>query len=119
MMPLYMVEKLMDGIIVLSMRGRITLGSETEAFRSKIKDLTAAGCPRLILDLGEITYIDSAGLSVLVAAYTSVRKQGGDVMLLRLPRGVHQLLQVTRLVTIFEIHNDVASALQAFQRKGV
>jgi anti-sigma B factor antagonist len=114
-----MVDKLMDGIVLLNMRGRIILGSETEAFRSKIKELIAAGHQRLILDLGEITYIDSAGLSSLVASVTSVRKQGGDVILLHLPRGVHQLLQITRLATIFEIHNEVESALQAFRRQGV
>ena len=118
-MPLYIVEKLMGGIIVLDMRGRITLGRETETLRSKIKQLIDAGSRRLILDLGEITYIDSVGLGTLVASLTSVRKQGGDLKLLRLPQGVHQLLQITRLVTVFEIHNSLESALQAFDREAV
>jgi len=116
-MPLYIVEKLMGGIIVLDMRGRITLGRETETLRSKIKQLIDAGSRRLILDLGEITYIDSVGLGTLVASLTSMRKQGGDLKLLRLPQGVHQLLQITRLVTVFEIHNSLESALQAFDRE--
>jgi anti-sigma B factor antagonist len=118
-MPLYIVEKLMGGIIVLDMRGRITLGRETETLRSKIRELIDAGYRRLVLDLGEITYIDSVGLGTLVASLTSMRKQGGDLKLLRLPQGVHQLLQITRLVTIFEIHNSVESALQAFDREPV
>jgi len=118
-MPLYIVEKLMSGIIVLGMRGRITLGRETETLRSKIKQLIDAGSRRLILDLGEITYIDSVGLGTLVASLTSMRKQGGDLKLLRLPQGVHQLLQITRLVTVFEIHNSLESALQAFDREAV
>ncbi|MGA2607353.1 MAG: STAS domain-containing protein [Terriglobia bacterium] len=118
-MPLYIVEKLMGGIILLDMRGRITLGRETEAFRRKIRELIDAGYKRLILDLGEITYIDSVGLGTLVASLTSVRKQGGDLKLLRLPQGVHQLLQITRLVTVFEIHNSLESALQAFDREAV
>jgi anti-sigma B factor antagonist len=118
-MPLYIVEKLMGGIIVLDMRGRITLGRETETLRSKIKQLIDAGSRRLILDLGEITYIDSVGLGTLVASLTSMRKQGGDLKLLRLPQGVHQLLQITRLVTVFEIHNSLESALQAFDREAV
>ena len=118
-MPLYIVEKLMGGIILLDMRGRITLGRETEAFRRKIRELIDAGYKRLILDLGEITYVDSVGLSILVASFASVRKQGGDLKLVRLPQGVHQLLQITRLVTVFEIHNSVESALQAFEREAV
>ena len=118
-MPLYIVEKLMGGIIVLGMRGRITLGRETEAFRHKIKELIDAGHRRLILDLGEITYVDSVGLSTLVASWTSMRKQGGDLKLVRLPQGVHQLLQITRLVTVFEIYNSLESALQAFDREAV
>jgi anti-sigma B factor antagonist len=118
-MPLYIVEKLMSGIIVLAMRGRITLGRETETFRSKIRELIDAGHRRLILDLGEVTYIDSVGLSTLIAGWTSMRKQGGDLKLVRLPQGVHQLLQITRLATVFEIHNNVESALQAFGREAV
>jgi len=118
-MPLYIVEKLMSGIIVLDMRGRITLGRETETFRSKIRELVDAGTRRLILDLGEVTYIDSVGLSTLIAGWTSMRKQGGDLKLVRLPQGVHQLLQITRLATVFEIHNSVESALQAFGREAV
>ena len=118
-MPLYIVEKLMSGIIVLDMRGRITLGRETETFRSKIRELIDAGHRRLILDLGEIIYIDSVGLSTLVASLASVRKQEGDMKLVRLPKGVHQLLQITRLATVFEIHNSVESALQAFGPEAV
>ena len=118
-MPLYIVEMLMGGIIVLGMRGRITLGRETETFRSKIKELIDAGTRRLILDLGEVTYVDSVGLSTLVASWTSMCKQGGDLKLVHLPQGVHQLLQITRLVTVFEIHNSVESALQAFEREAV
>ena len=116
-MPLYIVEKLVGGIILLDMRGRITLGRETETFRRKIRELIDAGYKRLILDLGEITYIDSVGLSTLIAGLASVRKQGGDLKLARLPQGVHQLLQITRLVTVFEIHDSLESALQAFDPK--
>jgi anti-sigma B factor antagonist len=118
-MPLFIVEKLVGGIILLDFRGRITLGRETEAFRSKIKQLLEAGHRRLILDLGEITYIDSVGLSTLVASFTSVRKQGGELKLARLPRGVHQLLQITHLVTVFEIHDSPESALAAFKREAL
>jgi anti-sigma B factor antagonist len=118
-MPLYIVEKLVGRVILLDLRGRIILGRETETFRRKIRQLIDAGYRRLILDLGEITYIDSVGLSILVASFASVRKQGGDLKLLRLPQDVHQLLQITRLVTVFDIHNNLESALQAFDREAV
>ena len=113
-MKLYIVEKELGGVIVLDLRGRITLGEETEALRSKIKQLIEGGHSRLILDLGEIIYIDSVGLSTLVASYTSVRKLGGDLKLLHLPRGVHHLLQITRLSTVFEIYDNPEAAVQSF-----
>jgi anti-sigma B factor antagonist len=113
-MPLYMVEKLLSGVMLLSLRGRIILGPETEALRSKIRDLIAAGYQRILLDLGEVIYIDSVGLSTLVASYTSARREGGDLRLLHLPRDVHQLLQITRLSTVFEIYETVEAAQQSF-----
>jgi len=113
-MALYMVEKKVDDIWLLDLRGRITLGEETEALRNKIRDVLGAGHVRILLDLGEITYIDSVGLSTLIASYTSARKAGGDLKLLHLPRGVHQLLQITRLSTVFEIYENLAAARQSF-----
>ena len=116
-MALYMVEKGVSGIMLLDLRGRITLGEETAALRSKIRQLIEGGHSQVILDLGEITYIDSVGLSTLVASYTSVRKLGGDLKLLHLPRGVHHLLQITRLSTVFEIYDECEAAVQSFRRE--
>ena len=118
-MALYMVEKMVDGVILLDMRGRIILGEESQAFRREIRELIDAGHRRLLLDLGEISHIDSVGLSTLVASFTSMRKQGGELKLVRLPKGVHQLLQITRLATVFEIHSNLESALQSFNREAV
>ena len=114
-MPIYMVEKLVDGVTLLDLRGRITLDAETEAFRTKLKQLLNAGRHHLILNLGEVTYVDSVGLSSLVAGFTSARTAGGDLKLLHLPRGVHQLLQITRLSTVFDIYEDLESAVKSFQ----
>jgi anti-sigma B factor antagonist len=113
-MPIYIVEKLLDGLMVVDVRGRITLGPETEALRGKLKQLIESGRRRLILNLAEVTYIDSVGLSTLVASYTSARRAGGDLKLLHLPRGVHQLLQITRLSTVFEIYENLEAARQSF-----
>jgi len=114
-MPIYMVEKLVDGVMLVDLHGRITLGAETEALRAKLKQLLSAGYHHILLNLGEVTYVDSVGLSSLVAAYTSARQAGGDLKLLHLPRGVHQLLQITRLSTVFDVYEDLASAVESFQ----
>jgi anti-sigma B factor antagonist len=115
LMAIFMVEKVVDGVMLVDVRGRITLGPETEALRSKLKELVNAGHHRIILNLGEVTYLDSVGLSTLVAGYTSTRTAGGNLKLLHLPRGVHQLLQITRLSTVFEIHEDLGSAVASFK----
>jgi anti-sigma B factor antagonist len=114
-MALYLVEKEIDGITLLDLRGRITLGAETEALRTKLRSLRQEGRHRIILDLGQIAYIDSVGLSTLITGYTSARNAGGNVKLLHLPPGVHQLLQITRLSTVFEIYDDRKTAVDSFQ----
>jgi anti-sigma B factor antagonist len=113
-MQLYMVEKVVDGVMVVDLRGRITLGEETEALRGKVKQLVEAGYTRIILNLGGVGYIDSVGLSTLVSSYTSARKQGGDVKLVQLTKRVHDLLQITRLSTVFEIYDSLEEAQRSF-----
>ncbi len=113
-MALYLVEKMIRDVLVLDARGRITLGEETERLRTKIYECARAGQLRIVLDLGEVTYIDSAGLSTLVAGYTTVRKQGGDLKLLNLTRRIHDLLQITRLSTVFERFDSLPTALASF-----
>jgi len=113
-MALYFVEKIVGGVLVLDIRGQITLGEETSVLREKVKGLVAAGHTRIILDLAEVNYIDSAGLATLVWVYTSARKQGGDVKLLHLTKRVRDLLQITRLSTVFELHDTLESAQQSF-----
>ncbi|MGO8792523.1 MAG: STAS domain-containing protein [Terriglobia bacterium] len=116
-MALYLVEKELGGVILLDLRGRITLGPETEALRSKLKALLSAGHHSIILNLKEVSYVDSVGLSTLIAGYTSARNIGGTLKLLHLPSGVHQLLQITRLSTVFEVYEDRAAALESFKLK--
>jgi len=113
-LAIYMVEKVVGGVMLVDLRGRITLGPETEAVRAKLRQLLNAGHHRIILNLGEVTYLDSVGLSSLVAGFTSSRNAGGDLKLLHLPRGVHHLLQITRLSTVFEIYEDLATAVESF-----
>jgi anti-sigma B factor antagonist len=114
-MALYIVEKVIEGVMLVDLRGRITLGPETEALRTKLKNLLDAGNLHILLNLGEVTYLDSVGLSSLVAGYTSARRAGGNLKLLHLPRGVQQLLQITRLSTVFDIYEDLATAVESFK----
>ena len=113
-MQLYMVEKLVSGVMVLDLRGRITLGPETEALRERVGQLVEAGHMRLILNLEGVSYVDSVGLSTLVASYTTARRQGGDVKLLKLTKRIHDLLQITRLSTVFDTFEKLEDAISSF-----
>jgi anti-sigma B factor antagonist len=104
-----------DGITVVDVSGRITLGEETKLLRETVQRLLGGGEKEILLNLAEVSFIDSAGLGELVSAFTSVRNRGGDLKLLKLTRRVHDLLQITKLYTVFDISDDEATAIQSFQ----
>ena len=114
-MRLYIVEKKIKGVTVLDLRGQIRLGEGTGVLREKIKHLMETGHSRIILALAGVSYIDSVGLSTLVACYTSARNQGGDLKLLRLTKSVRDVLQITRLSTVFETYDHLEDALRSFK----
>jgi anti-sigma B factor antagonist len=103
-----------DGVTVVTLAGRVTLGDESNQMRTKIKELLAQGKKRLVLDLGGVSYIDSAGLGTLVAAYTSARSSGGDVKLANITEKFDELLNITKLLTVFSVYKSVDEALKAF-----
>jgi anti-sigma B factor antagonist len=104
-----------DGVTVLDLSGRITLGEGSVQLRDSIRDLIGKGQRRILLDLGDVNYIDSSGLGELVSAYTSARNQGATLKLLKLTKKVHDLLQLTKLYTVFDIYDDEASAIASFK----
>lgn len=110
------VRTLSDGIVVVDCAGRLVFGEETSALREKVKSLIAQDS-RIVLNLADITYIDSGGLGTLVALYTTARNAGGSIKLSRLTKRVGDLLQVTKLLTVFEVFNSEEEAVQSF-RKG-
>ncbi len=114
-MSLYIVEKKLNGVLMLDLRGRLTLGPETAELRSKLTHLIEAGHLKIILNLQGVNYIDSSGLSTLIACYTTARKHNGDLKLAHLTARVRDLLQITRLSTVFENYPTVEGALRAFQ----
>ncbi len=106
-----------DGITVLDLGGRIVLGEGSVQLRDTIKELTAKGQKNILLNLGNVNYIDSSGLGELVSAYTTVKNTGGELKLLNLTKKVHDLLQITKLYTVFDVKDDEASAISAFTAK--
>jgi anti-sigma B factor antagonist len=104
-----------DGVTVLELSGRITLGEGSVQLRDAIRDLIGKGQKLILLDLGEVSYIDSSGLGELVSAYTSAKNQGATLKLLKLTKKVHDLLQLTKLYTVFDIYDDEASAIASFK----
>jgi anti-sigma B factor antagonist len=115
-MALFIIEKLVDDMMVLDLRGRLVLGEETVALRERIKRLVAAGHKHIVLNLEELAYMDSSGLSALISGFVSVRNQGGELKLLRLTQRVSDLMQITKLSTVFEIHDTMEAAQRSFAK---
>jgi anti-sigma B factor antagonist len=105
-----------DGVTVVDMSGRITLGEGSVVLRDTIRDLVGKGQKKILLNLGDVTYIDSSGIGELVSAFTAVRREGGELKLLNLTKKVHDLLQITKLYTVFDIKDDEAAAIQSFTK---
>jgi anti-sigma B factor antagonist len=105
-----------DGVTILDISGRITLGEGSVQLRDGVRDLLSKGQKNILLNLGDVNYIDSSGIGELVSAYTTVRNQGGELKLLNLTKKVHDLLQITKLYTVFDIKDDEASAIAAYAR---
>lgn len=114
-MALKMTDREVNGITVVAMDGRIVLGEESSALRERIKSLLAGKKTKIVLDMGNVTYIDSAGLGTLVATYHSARQQGAALKLVNLGQKFREVLQVTKLLTVFEVHDNEASALASFK----
>lgn len=113
-MALDIKEKETDGVTVLVLSGRVVLGEESSQLRTKLKDLLGQGKTRLVLDLAEVKYIDSAGLGTLVAGYTSAQSQGAGIKLANLTKKFDEQLHITKLVTVFDVYGSVADAVKSF-----
>jgi anti-sigma B factor antagonist len=105
-----------DNVTIVDLSGRITLGEGSVVLRDNIRDLIAKGDKKILLNLGEVTYIDSSGIGELVSAFTTVRNQGGELKLLNLTKKVHDLLQITKLYTVFDVKDDEATAIGSFTK---
>ena len=101
-------------VTIVDLSGQIKLGEGTSVLRDTVKDLLGKGQKNILLNLGDVTYIDSIGVGELVSAYTSLRNQGGELKLLHLTKKVHDVLQITKLYTVFHVLDDENAAIAAF-----
>ncbi len=113
-MSVKLTTRQVGDVTVIDANGRITLGEGSSTFRDTIKDLTARGNKKLLLNLGDVSYIDSSGIGEMVSGFTSVTNQGGELKLLHLNKRVKDLLQITKLYTVFEVFDDEAAAVRSF-----
>ena len=104
-----------DGIAVVDLSGRIVLGEATTTLREVLQNLVSQGQKRILLNLAQVSYIDSSGLGALVSGYTTITSQAGQLKLLNLTSKVQDLLQITKLLTVFEVFTDEASAVRSFK----
>ncbi|HEV2116360.1 MAG TPA: STAS domain-containing protein [Terriglobales bacterium] len=104
-----------DGVAIVDLSGRITLGEGSVILRDTVRDLVGKGNKKILLNLGEVNYIDSSGIGELVSAFTTVRNQGGELKLLNLTKKVHDLLQITKLYTVFDVKDDETTAIKSFK----
>jgi len=103
-----------DGVSVVGLNGRIVLGEESVAMREAVKNLMAAGKKKVVLNMSNVTYIDSAGLGMLVAAHISANNQGASIRLCALGNKFRDVLQLTRLLTVFDVYDTQAAAISSF-----
>jgi anti-sigma B factor antagonist len=113
-MPLEIHRKEREGVTILEMKGRITVGPEATSLREAVAAAVADGVKQLVLDLGQVDFIDSTGLGAVVMCSTTMRKAGGTVKLLNLNRRNIELLVMTKLATVFESFTDETDAVNSF-----
>jgi anti-sigma B factor antagonist len=99
---------------VLDCSGKITLGEGTMAIRNTVREILKNGGKKIVLNLHDVNYIDSSGIGELVSSYTTVTNQGGKLVLLNLTHKIHELLQITKLLTVFQVYDSEQAALAGF-----
>lgn len=113
-MSVKLTRRQVGDVTVIDASGRITLGEGASAFRDTIRDLATKGDKKLLLNLSDVSYIDSSGIGEMVSGFTTVTNHGGQLKLLGLSKRVKDLLQITKLYTVFEVFDDEASAVRSF-----
>ncbi len=113
-MSVKLTTRQVGDVTVIDATGRITLGEGASTFRDLIRDLATKGSKKLLVNLGDVSYIDSSGIGEMVSGFTTVTNHGGQLKLLSLSKRVKDLLQITKLYTVFEVFDDEAAAVRSF-----
>ena len=113
-MSVKLTTRQVGDVTVVDVAGRITLGEGSSVLRDALRDLVSKGQKKVLLNLGEVSYIDSSGIGELVSGFTTVTNSGGALKLLNLNKRVKDLLQITKLYTVFDVHEDEAGAIRSF-----
>lgn len=116
-MALKITDRNVDGVAVENLEGRIVLGEESNALREKVKSLLGAGQKKVVLNMKDVTYIDSSGLGALVASHTTAQSQGASLKLANLGSKFQEILQVTKLMTVFDVYDSEAAAISSFAKR--
>jgi len=115
-MTVKMTSSEVDGVSVVTLDGRIVLGEESTSLREKLKSMLAEGKKKIVLNMTNIKYIDSSGLGTLVAAHVSAKTQGASVRLCNLGEKFHEVMQITKLLTVFDVYDTEKAAISSFQK---
>ena len=113
-MSVKLTTRQIGDVSVVDVAGRITLGEGSSALRDSLREMVGQGQKKILLNLGEVSYIDSSGIGELVSAFTTVTNGGGQLKLLNLTKRVKDLLQITKLYTVFDVHDSEVSAIRSF-----
>ena len=113
-MSVKLTTRQVGDVTVMDVAGRITLGEGSATLRDAMRDMVSKGQKKILLNLGEVSYIDSSGIGELVSGFTTVTNSGGALKLLNLNKRVKDLLQITKLYTVFDVHEDEAGAIRSF-----
>ena len=105
-----------EAVTVVDLEGKLMLGEDTEQFRTRIRELIDSGAKKILLNMGNVNYLDSSGVGELVRAYASASSQGGQLKLLNLTKRLHDLLSVTKLLTVFETYENEMRAMESFRQ---
>jgi len=102
------------GVTILDLEGKITIGKGDVALRDAVHEVLDGGAKKILIDLADVTTVDSSGVGELVSAFTTVTNRGGKLKLLNLPSKVNDILQITQLITVFEVYDDESAAVASF-----
>lgn len=107
-------ERVVDGVSVLDLSGKIVLGEGDGQVRERIKDLLSDGQKKILLNLGDVSYVDSAGLGALISSYTTTKREGGQLKLVNLTKRIQDLLAITKLITVFDTYDTEQEAIDSY-----